>query len=455
MNTHLRLCSHFRPASPLTPLSFTGPGWSSQSSRGMALVHPVLSDFVLFPREQSFFDSMPDEYLDDNNVHYPQNMDPDLPQDYSNVYTSSYTSHPTILAYSAQSSSYEPSQLVVNGPKDMMKSVQPRYTPSTSPSTSISHSLEHAPSVLSTASAQSTVSSAVKSSYSHTTQNLSDQYLWTDPQSGLCIAPSFDQNKIYSYPLPDLESEQIMCDSKYPGTFVGELQDISSTPDSTSYILSSPISSSSTSRSVISSTFPFPPPPMGFETSMGPRNMTIDTILEEANDKIGTRPSSTSPVSINSSVHQPPKAAQQIRSGRSPEGVAGFSSPVIPASPFTSRASSPFLARQHEPHRRFSDSRNIVRTQSTPPTSHRSHPYARHSFEYPTNQGHRGNYQTPFFNQSSGRFIPPLESSCWFSLHIHSLFIALGILSGYPFSTFTPLNHLKLQVTRTNRVFFM
>ena len=390
----------------------------------MALVHPVLSDFVLFPREQSFFESMSDERIDDSYIRCPYPMDSDLLQEFPNMYPSTYTPYPNTLACSAQSSGYDPPQLVVDGPKDTMKSVHARYTPSASPSNSMSHSLEHAPSVLSTASAQSTASSAVGSPFPRSAQHFPGPELWIDPHDGLCITQNIGQNDAYShdpYPSVDLESHRIMNDgSKFPGSFVGESQDISSTLESTGYIIPSPISFSSTSRSVISSTFPSPP--VGSDTSVRPRHVTIDTILEEANDKMGTPASSTSPASTPSSVQQSPVTAHQVHPRRSPKGaMAGFRSPVTPASavsPFASRASSPFVVRQHEPRRRFSGSRGIVRTQSTPPITHRSHPYERSNIVDPASQGLRGSYQTPFFNQSSGRFIPPLESSCWFSLRI-------------------------------------
>ena len=425
MTTHFCFSSRLDslPHSTLPP-SFTKAGWPSHWIRGMALVHTALSDFVLFPREQSFFDSMTDERQEDTFVPYSYTMTSDIHQDLPDIFTSTYTSYPNMPVFSAQTASYDTPQLVVDGPKDSTIPVQPRYTSSTSPSNSMSHPLEHAPSVLSTASAQSTASSADGSPYPRATHNLSGQDLRMDPHAGLCIEPSLDYNEAYChdpYPLPDLESEHIPYDSKYPGNFVGESQDISSTLNSSSYVMPSPISPSTTSRSPVSSTFPSPS--MGPDISAGPLNITIDTILEEANDKFGTPASTTSPASASSSMRQYALTTHPVHPGRSPEGgVVGFRSPATPASavsPFASRASSPFAVRQHEAQRRSSGSPSIVRTRSTPPISYRAHPYERPSFEKSTSQGQRVDYQTPFFNQSSGRFIPPLESSCWFSLRIH------------------------------------
>ena len=426
------------------PPSFTRPGWPSHWIQGMALVHTALSDFVLFPREQSFFDSMTDERQEDTFVPYSYNMTSDIHQDLPDMFTSTNSSYPNMLAFSEQTPSYNTPQLVVDGPKDSSKPVQPRYTSSASPSNSMSHPLEHAPSVFSTASVQSTASSADGSPYSRATHN---QDLWMDPPIGLCIAPSLDHNEAYRrdlYPLSDLENEHIPYDSKYPGNFVGESQEISSTLNSSSYVMPSPISPSTTSRSPVSSTFPSPS--VGLDISAGPLNVTIDTILEEANDRFGTPASTTSPVSAPSSMRQFPLTTHPVHPGRSPEGgVAGFRSPATPGSalsPFASRASSPFAVRQHEPQRRLSGSPSIVRTRSTPPISSRAHPYERPSFENSTSQGQRVDYQTSFFNQSSGRFIPPLESSCWFSLRIHPCSFH-GVLFCDPLSTFHSSHSLK------------
>ena len=392
----------------------------------MALVHTALSDFVLFPREQSFFD-MSDQYQDDSFIHPTYGMSQTFPQDLTDLEGSDYPMRrPTTSFTTNQMSSHGMPHLVVEAPEKAAKYSIQRYTPSASPSTSTSQSLDHAPSIMSStscASIQSTASSAVGSPYSHPTHS---QDQWMDPPHGLCIAPNITQNDVFgsdTFSLSGFDNDQVAFEhDKFSGNFVGELQQVSSTFSPISHVMQSPFSSAPASHSLVSTTPPSHS--LALDKSAGTAGITIDTILEEANSANGTRKPSDliSPRSAAPAVNPSPISKQPIHFARSPrQNPRHYNSPITPASarsPSVSRVPSPFPVRRDERRRGSLVDAGTSSTRSSPLISSRPPLSNQQSFatQIPPNNFYGIPFSTPFFGQSSGRFVAPLESSCWFSL---------------------------------------
>ena len=398
----------------------------------MAVVQPALSDFVLFPRDQFFFD-MSDERADETFANTPFNMDQDIHQDFLDLAATSFASYPSTAAYSSLPVPfYDTPHLVVEGPKDSSRQLHHQgYTPSASPSTSMSHSLDHALSTLSStscASVQSTASSAVGSPYSHATHSLPGPDQWMDHNQGLGIAPGIIQREGYrhdTFPLQAMESDQVTFDpDRFTGNFVGELREISSTFFSSSPAMCSPISSASDSHFLVTSTLSSPS--LALDTSVETRHVTIDTILQEVNGSVGSPGSLISPGSAISSVKASPGIAQQACISSSPaKDPPTFRSPTTPASAmslFAHAVTSPFTIRRQESRAGAMGAIDHSRDQNSPSVENGPHPYAQATEPIPNapTQAPRVQFRSPFFKQSSGRFIAPLESSCWFSLNFRS-----------------------------------
>ncbi|MCJ1385072.1 hypothetical protein MMC17_008190 [Xylographa soralifera] len=333
---------------------------------------------------------------------YEYDMSAAMPQDFPDLIHSTYDSYTAHPAYSSIEQSYYnlTPQFVVNGPKD--NTIQPshRFEHSESPSTSMSHTLDHAPSNLSHtsgASGQSSASSVVGSPYSQATHNLSGQEFWVH-HSGLGIGPSIvNEPSIDPFSLSGVESEPLLFASdKFPGNFVGESRKLSSSCISSSPVLASPISCSShTSGSLASS---FSSPALALDTSFAPRQMTIDTILEEVN-AMGKSMHAVSPISTTSPSTASPTTIHRAHVQKLPQRKnTPFKSPTTPASamaPFTSSLSRRAGSRKRsiaisDPHDAFTDQTPPKR--ATPPPASPSHIYG--------NQ-----FQTPFFNQSNPALI--------------------------------------------------
>lgn len=372
----------------------------------MALVHDHRTDFVLFPREQSYLD------LSDSKREelFGQYFSADMAQQFPDFTTSSYDSFPPISSYTPYPSYYAP-QLVLNGHEENIKQVSHRYTPQGSPSTSTSQP----PSTLSSASgasARSTASSAVGSPYSHATHSLNGHEQWNESTQGLGLAPtilhndgSFSQD---SFVGPSLEHALFYDDDKFSGSFVGESQKVPSSSIDTTLSISSSlpaVSSCSASQTFVPA---LPSSPSAVNTSACIRDVTIDTILEEVNSTIGTPTPMASPGMAPS-----PKSSSPIFQRRMSalETNNTFKSPSTPASamsPYAPRDASPFTVRGYD-----SRQHQFVR----PPTPTRSGPYDRPTGPHVSSgHTHGGQFQTSFFGHSSGRFVAPLESSCWFPL---------------------------------------
>lgn len=386
----------------------------------MALVHDYSTDFVLFPREQTYLEfshSKRDEL-------FGQYISADMAQQFPDFTSTAYDSFAPISTYAPAASLYAP-QLVLNGHDENVKQVSHRYTPQGSPSTSTSQP----PSTLSSASgasARSTASSAVGSPYSHATHSLSGHEQWTESTQGLGLAPAILQNEGSfshdSFVVPSLENALFYDDDKFAGSFVGESHEVPSLSIATSRAISSSlpaVSSCSASQTFVPAFSTFP---LALALSAGTHDVTIDTILEEVNSTISTPTPMASPGMPPSSQPSSP-VIQRRMSALDPDTT--FKSPTTPASamsPFAPRAASPFATRGYDPRQ------HQAGLPAPPPRSA--------SYERPiasrvsSGHTHGGQSQTPFFSHSSGRFVPPLESSCRFPLpsfisiilQLHSLY---------------------------------
>ena len=384
----------------------------------MALVQNSLSDSLFFSRDQTFFDMGSNQ----NNVPFQYYLDADLQQDIADMNQSTFDPYPGPNAFSQpEQAFYETPRLAVKGPRDTLKqSHQQRYTPMASPSLSASHSLDHAPSNRSHnsgTSGQSTASSAMGSPYSHTTHSLPGQERWMNPPHGLGIAPGIVHNDFsndaFTFPA---EGDQLNFDSvKFPDSFVGEFAQVSSSLVASSPVVSSPMSySSSTSQSLLSAV---PSPNLALDPGPRGQPVSLDTVLEDMtvpNDTmrnriispVDNRPPSTPSIVVGSSTYR----------SRSPElSGLSFVSPTTPASAmthFTSRNTYPSGPRNPESRKRSIGSTDHSVPQGSPPPSKRS---ARSPLSPET---YKTQFQSPFFSQSSGRYVAPLQSSCWFPLRI-------------------------------------
>ena len=386
----------------------------------MAVIHNGSSDFVLFPRDHTFAD-MSDSQREETPFHYY--IGTDIQQPFPGLGSSTYDSYDPVSAYSmAHSSQYGGNHLAVGAAKETSNpAASQRYTPSTSPSTSMSQSFDPAPSILSSASGasvQSTASSAVGSPYSHPTQSLPSQETSYEPHHGLGIAPGVVQNDHYPqdiFSVPGMDNETSFPRDKFPSSFVGELSAVSSSSILASYGTISPVSSSSLSSSFAPA---FDAAPLALDTSVG--SVTIDSILEEVNNKAGTYDCLATPVSISSSNPSPTEGHARYLAKSNDQAGNKFKSPTAPASamsPLDSGATSPSAARRPEQPLQTTSTSSAMRSQKSPPNpSRRMHPYGRPSPPPQSpSQAHAVQFQSPFFSQSSGRFVAPLQSSCWFS----------------------------------------
>lgn len=387
----------------------------------MALVHDSIGDFVLFPKDQSYMDmldSRPDESFD--SLHY--NAVPSMQQQFSGLPHANYDTYPSDSAFSTSTSSlYDAPNFVFDAPKEIERLAH-RYTPSGTPSPSISHSLDHPPSILSStsgASAQSTASSAVGSPYSHATSNIPGQEQWADSHRGLGITPGINQNEGYGhdiYPTNQIESEIDFDSAKFPGSFVGESKDFSSSASMSCSISSSASSCTASQKFTLACSSP----PLVLDTSVATQSITIDSILNEVNSKIVTSSQTVSPASEDP-IDVPSTSLKSMRVVQSPQQTNGsFRSPITPASaksPLTPRTKSPSSSWRHNSLRdSFSSCGDSKVLHSPLLSSNKFHPYVRpkpSSNFQAQSYGHES--QSPFFSQSSGRFVPPLELSCWFS----------------------------------------
>lgn len=388
----------------------------------MAMVHDRPSDFVLLAKDQSYLDML-DPTTDENFDILPYTMGSDLHNPFPDFPSNAYDFYPSSSTFSAHTSNcYNPADSVLGKPKEISNPGQRHMPALSTPSPSVSQSLDHPPSTISStsgASARSTTSSIDGSPYSHATSNIPAREHWVDSQQGLGIVAGIVHNDTYGndiYSLNHLEHELVLSGDKLSNNFVGELERFSS---------------SSVSNSGSISQFSLPPTPMVplvLDTNVGTRDITLDGILNEANEKIdkSTRSNSSARAGLNhaSSCYQlaaqAPSPSHSNGSFKSPTTPASAYSPLTPSS--TTSSSS---ARQHR-FRKHSfvnghDPRMPGVHQKALVNSYRWSPYDQPAASLQS-PGHlyRDPVRSPFFGQSSGRFIAPLESSCWFSLIVLS-----------------------------------
>lgn len=404
------------------------------------MVHDCHSDFVLFPRDQTYLDmldSRQDETFE-NIVHYTTASDM---HHFSDLASTTYETYPPTSAFSTEASTYYSGSggalnFVVDVPKDGERMNRRQFTPSGSRSPSISQSLDHPPSTLSStsgASAQSTASSAAGSPYSHDTNHIPSQEHWTDSHQGLGIAPGIAHNEGFGsdlYPLTNIDNDLIFSEEKFPNNFVGESRKISLSSISTSSIASpvpASVSSYVRSQSFVTA---FHSSPLALDTPVTTRDVTIDTILKEVNSRIHTPTTALTSPTSTSSIETTPRdfGSTGLAPQSSPRTRSSFKSPTTPASamsPLTSHSTPPSSVHPRELRRNSLAPCSDSKGQQSPTTSC----YRLHRYGWPTpppssqSHSHTHQSQSPFFGQSSGRFIAPLESSCWFSLIARSLAI--------------------------------
>lgn len=414
----------------------------------MAKVYNGVSDFLCFPRDQSYsatLQSREDDGLEEmqNNQLPPGNML--RHRIFAGNTSTPFDSYHPAPAFSSGPSTYFGTQdMRYERRKGNIGPSLRRHTPSGSPSPSISHAFDHPPSNLSStsgASAQSTASSADGSPYALATQ-------WPDPLHGLGIAPGTANGEAFShdsFPPADSENDLRSEDSNF-AHYVGEYQETVSPSFSTCQSIASSVSPISASQN---SVLAFPSPPLALDTTvnttMYTRHITIDSILDEANSKTQKRMQLVSPVSAASprlflNKHQMISYVEQTSS---------FKSPITPASAvsrFSSRAISSHSPSDHVCLRHSSASTDDAKAaEGSQCSASRPRLYSRPASPcFCQVQSHYGQSQNLFFGQSSGRFVALLESSCWFSLS-SPFSIQEKILSLISFSCFRPYEIWKLK----------
>lgn len=420
----------------------------------MAKVYSSVNDFVLFPRDQPYMATL-DPRLDNfNNMHYQPNSVSNMHRhgDFSGEASTSYESYPPVSAYSSAPSAYfEAPNMPYESQKGNMGRPLRRQTPSGSPSPSISQAFDHPPSTLSSASgasAQSTASSADGSPYASAAHILPYEDKWPGPLHGLGIAPGIVSSESFSqdsFPPANFENDLMLENSKFPH-YVGECGENFPLSSALSQSCASLVSSGLASQSFVPA---FPSWPLALDTTTGTRDATIDSILQEANSKMQKPVQLISPVSAASAAASPASFTSKHQTTSSTQRKSSFRSPLTPASAasrFPSRATSPLGSGDHvflgHPVNPLDDGKESRSPQQSPERCHSYNrsitppPISQHQFRYDQSQ-------SPFFGQSSGRFVAPLESSCRFSLlspfpsfqknfmEFHSLFFSSSsILAG-------------------------
>ena len=395
----------------------------------MAKVYSGVNDFVLFPRDQSYMGTL-DPRLGESfdNMHYQPNAVSNMLRlgEFSGQASSPYESLPPLSAYSTAPSAYFGAQNVpYETRKGNMGRPMRRQTPSGSPSPSISQAFDHS-SALSSASgasaqstAQSTASSTDGSPYASARHVLPYEDKWSGHLHGLGIAPGIVSSESISnesFPPANFDNDLILEDSKFPN-YVGECE-----KNSLSISLSPPFASSvfsglapQTSVPVIHSR------QLALETTAVTSNITIGSILEEANSKVQTAVQLISPISAASAAASPTTSINRYEAGSPARWESSFRASTSPPSAAFSYPSRSTSSQDSDGHV-FSGSpivplHNVGAPIGPQQPPERCHPYNQYS-PPPVSQ-HQNIYGQPqnnFFNQSSGRFVAPLESSCRFSL---------------------------------------
>jgi len=391
----------------------------------MAEVCSSGNDFLLFPREHSYletFDPRPGDEFSGLYHTFGAANDMDQLRNGSGQARTSYDGYPPVSAYS--STYFGAVNAPFEAPKGTVGHSLRRNPSSGSPSPSVSQAFDHLSSTLSSASgasAQSTASSADGSPYANATHSLPYQEKWPEPLRGLGIAPEILNGESFSndrFPSSNFETDLLLEGGKFPH-YVGEYRNhFSPSSFPTSFAVVSSISSAPSSQFVAPA---FSSPPLALDTTTAVRDITIDSILEEANDRVQNPTHMISPISAASTAASPTSLTDKYQKVLPVDRNPSFRSPMTPASAtsrFPSPAASPHASGCDGSQNQTSISLDHMRAQSSPHLSpRRFHPYRRPTHTVPPHgQAHYAKTQNPFFGQSSGRFVAPLESTCWFSL---------------------------------------
>lgn len=357
----------------------------------------LVDDFVLFPRDQPYHNMMHSR---------PEESFTTMQQSFSGPELTPFDAYHHIPTFGTNTADFYPgTQSIVDVPKEHHRSAhQQRNTPSGSASPSIPHSFDHPPSVVSSmsgASGHSTASSAVGSPYSLAAQALPGQESWPETNQGLGLAPDIVHNDGLSHDFfsrHPLENEYSFNNSKLHNSFVGEFRDFqSSLLSNRCSVPVTPISFAPTSRSCFTAL----PSSLALDTSFAKSDITIDSVLDEAdtNGSASTHlisPVSARPISSSSNVIQPNFARQSTQ--------GSFKSPTTPASAIC------------RPVRTVSTSDMSGKCNLTGIPQPKEN--LKQSLSSSTSCSHisQSQFQSPFFEQSSGRLIAPLASTCRFPL---------------------------------------
>ena len=397
----------------------------------MAEVCNGASDFLLFPPDPSYLETLDLPSDDDFNnllLQHSRGIANEMHRhrDFSSHAGTSYEALPPALAYSSTTFFEGPDSSLSALKRTTEQSVQ-RHTSSGSPSPSNSQSFDHRSSTLSSASgasAQSTASSTDGSPYANARHGLSYPEKWPEPLHGLGIGPEIVNSEDFShdsFPSANFENDLMLEGSKF-SSYVGEYRNNFSSSLSQSFPTIPSVSSASPSPPFESA---FSSPPLAPNAAACARDVTIDSILEEANSKVRNPGHLVSPVSATSATASPTSHVERDRKALSAEGRPSFLSPGTPASAashFPSPTGSPLdFGGSISPKQKRIESDSARVQSSSQQSPHRFHPYCRATPDLPSHdQCLFEKSSNPFFGQSSGRFIAPLELSCWFSLHLPS-----------------------------------
>lgn len=321
-------------------------------------------------------------YFQPSSMDNPSMHDPFAPINLDSY--GSLGSHP--LFAQAPHSFFDTPSFMVEAPPEMNK--QAAVYPSASPSMSTTRSTEHPPSTLSTASGPSLTSassSAVGSPYSKATHGLPYQENWVP------VPDTLPQDFVTNGMDPDM----VFAQGKLPDTFVGECENVPSSFKPENGPIFSPISPTIE---------PFPMFP-SFNRSVEDQgqNESIDSVLTGAYTPTTPSPVNTPAMSYHSEFS-------------SPLMPHGEDSPPFFKSPITPNSTKHSMRSPAIPSRRRS------RTYPAPVSGAKSFKQKKQSSGSVSSQldfaehPRLGPFQDSFFRQSSGNFVVPLESSCWFFL---------------------------------------
>ena len=348
----------------------------------MALVHDSAGDFVLFPRDRVIPDLPAQSFASHFDNFYHSSTAMDYHSQFAASTRTTYDSHPVTTSYATPATYYEVSKSHLNSLKAGDEGSMPRPTPSASPS-SLSQTFDQPPSVLSStsgASAQSAASSVGGSPYTRPTQQMPFHDKWSDQIQGLGISPGVASREYLGYH----PSHQ---------DFVGEYQDVLTSSLS---VTGPPVSSISLAPGLQESCSSYSVPRSGLPAKFHTKEMALDAIHRDVKYESPHSTCLVSPPSPRWTTDPPslcPVITQDVES-------------QTEHTPFPPRYRDPISATpqplSQSPARSIGRSirRNSLRTSLTPLSTS--------SVVFPK-------HQDPLFGQSSGRFVAPLHSSCWFS----------------------------------------